>query len=141
MVHEEKSTKNNLQNSFTATSQYWSGIYKQAQMCLQNDPKCFQRSATKLKKSYFSKFSTASLMRSVKRNRKLAIATTLLLWRKRFEFCGEKTFHNIKYLRCVRYCLTVLSLILLYHGHLSWVRLPSKHAHHSSPTYWNKCVA
>ena len=38
-------------------------------------------------------------------------------------------------------CATVLSLILLYHGHLSWVRLPSKYAHHSAPTYWSKRVA
>ena len=75
----------------------------------------------------------ASMMRSVKRSGKLATATALLLWQKRFEFCGEKTFHNIKYLRCVRYCLTVLSLILLYRGHLSWVRLPSKHVLHSAP--------
>ena len=31
-------------------------------------------------------------MRSVKRSRKLATATALLLWQKRFKFCGEKPF-------------------------------------------------
>ena len=142
VVHEEKSTKNHLQKSFTATSQYWSGI---------NKPKCVFRTTRNVSDKvlrnlkiiyYFSEFSTASLpaclMRSVKCSGKLATATALLLWRKCFKFCGEKIFHNIKYLRCVRYCLTVLSLILLYRGHLSWVRLQSKHTHHSAPTYWNK---
>ena len=48
-------------------------------------------------------------MCSVKCSGKLVTATALLLWRKRFEFCGENVFYNIKYLRCVRYCLNVLS--------------------------------
>ena len=44
-------------------------------------------------------------MRSVKRSRKLATATALLLWRKCLEFRGEKTFHNIK---CLRVCTGLL---------------------------------
>ena len=46
VVHEEKSTQKILHSHFTVLVRY-----KQAQMCLQNDPKRLQRGATKFKKN------------------------------------------------------------------------------------------
>ena len=101
VVHEEKSTQNHLQKSSMAFSQYWSGINKPKRV-FRMTRNVSDEVLRNLKKKYFSEFSAASLpaslMRSVKCSGKLATATALLLWRKRFEFCGEKTFHNIKYL-------------------------------------------
>ena len=68
VVHEEKFTQNHLQKSFMAISQYWS----KAQICLQNDLKCFRRGITKFKNNILSVnfLLPASLMRSVKRSGK-----------------------------------------------------------------------
>ena len=65
---------------------------------------------------YFSKFSitllTHSLMRSVKRNGKLARATASLLWWKCLEFCGKKNFSQYQMPTCMYYSLTVLTFMV-----------------------------
>ena len=78
-------------------------------MCLQSDPKCYERIPTKFLKyfilaNFLQPYSLInSLMCSVKHSGKLA--TALLLWQKCLEFCGEKPFHNLK---CLRVCTVLL---------------------------------
>ena len=80
------------------------------------------------------------LIRSVKHSGKQANATALFLWRERFELRGEKTFHNIEYLRCMYYCFK-------FHPFLLWpsligtasIRVHTPH-NHCTQTYWNTRV-
>ena len=78
--------------------------HKQAQMCLQSDPKCYEQISTKFLLPYSLTHSPHSLtyslthpltnspMRSVKCNRKLATSTAWLIWQKCLEFHGKKLF-------------------------------------------------
>ena len=67
--------------------------HKQARMCLQSDPKCYEQFSTNFKNILFQQIFyciTHSPMRSVKHNRKLATASHLR-W-KCLEFRGKKPF-------------------------------------------------
>ena len=108
----KKSTLAHLQESFMATWWYWSGITSPNVSSEQSKTlwTIFYEIFKKIEFStdwltdWLTHSLTHSLMRLVKRSEKLATAS--LLWRKCLEFCGEKTFHNIK---CLLYALVSYS--------------------------------
>ena len=90
----------------------WAGI---------NKPKCVFRMTRNVSDEALQNFKKYIILANFllphcltdafKRSGKLPTATALLLWRKRFEFCGEKPF---TILNTYDVCATVLSLVLLY---------------------------